>query len=355
MRLKPSHIVAAVIIGVVVLFFVVSTLMSGGGKKHTADAKEAPAKGDTVVQYTLINETLRPYETVVRGRTQARRSVQVRAETAGNVARTPVLQGSFVRAGQVLCQLNVDARQANLDQAKAAQRSRQLSQNASKDLAARGYRSQTQALQDQANLDAANAAVRQAEIGLEQVNVRAPFSGVFDHRDAEVGTYLSPGGSCGTLIELDPLLIVGDVAETQVGALHPGETARATLASGDSIVGRVRYVAHDADPATRTYRVEIEAANPGHRARAGLSADVRVVGGSGPAHLVPASALVLDSAGRQGVRYVLEDGRVGFSVVQVLDETSQGVWVAGLRGPVKLITVGQGYVSEGQKVKAVTR
>jgi multidrug efflux system membrane fusion protein len=71
---------------------------------------------------------------------------------------------------------------------------------------------------------------------------------------------------------------------------------------------------------------------------------------------VPVSTLVLDSAGRQGVRYVLADGRVAFSPVNVVEETHDGVWVTGLSGEVKLITVGQSYVADGQKVRvALTR
>lgn len=358
MRLKPSYLFAAGLLGLVVLWFVFQGLFGHHDAKSAKDAKGEPGaaqaatpKEDPVVQVSLIPETLRPHETIVRGRTQARRSVQVRAETAGSVARTPVLQGQYVKAGAILCQLRVDARQANLDQARAMLKSKQLSQQASQNLAAKGYRSQTQVLQDQAGMDNAAAAVRQAEIGLEQVNIRAPFSGVFDQRDAEVGSYLAPGASCGTMIELDPLLIVGDVAETDVGAIAVGQMATAKLSTGEIITGRVRYVAHDADPATRTYRVEVESTNPGNRARAGLSAEVRVAGGAAPAHLVPASALVLDAQGRQGVRYVTDDNRVVFSPVQVLDETPQGVWVGGLHGQIRLITVGQGYVSEGQKVK----
>jgi multidrug efflux system membrane fusion protein len=356
MRLKSSHIFALGLIGAVILWFVVAGLLhSKPSKAEDAEAAQGKAAGAaspaTLVQISTIAESERPAETVVRGRTQARRAVAVKAESAGAVARTPVLQGSYVKAGTVLCQLNIDARQANLDQARATMKSKQLSQQASQNLAAKGFRSQTQVLQDQASLDEASASVRAAEIGLSQTNIRAPFSGVFDHRDAEVGAYLTPGMSCGMMIELDPLLIVGDVAETDVAALRPGQTAIAQLTTGQTVTGRVRYVAHDADAATRTYRVEIEASNPGNAVRAGLSADVRIAGGAAPAHLVPASALVLDAQGRQGVRYVRADGRVAFSVVQVLDETDAGVWVSGLHGPVRLITVGQSYVSEGQLVR----
>jgi len=127
--------------------------------------------------------------------------------------------------------------------------------------------------------------------------------------------------------------------------------ATAKLVSGEVITGHVRFLARDADPTTRTYRVEITARNPGARVRSGLSAEVTVAAGSGPAHMVPVSALVLDSAGRQGVRYVLADNRVAFAPVSVVEETPAGVWVAGLSGPVRIITVGQSYVSEGQPVR----
>jgi multidrug efflux system membrane fusion protein len=76
-----------------------------------------------------------------------------------------------------------------------------------------------------------------------------------------------------------------------------------------------------------------------------------VATGSGPAHLLPVSAMVLDSAGRQGVRHVLADNRVAFAPVTIVEETPDGVWVTGLSGPVRLITVGQSFVADGQKVR----
>ena len=97
--------------------------------------------------------------------------------------------------------------------------------------------------------------VRQAEIALEQINIRAPFAGVFDRREAEIGTYLSPGQPCGTMIELNPLLVVGDVPETAAASLRIGAPATATLVSGQTLSGRVRYVSREADPQTRTYHV----------------------------------------------------------------------------------------------------
>lgn len=350
MRLKSQYVFVIAVAVVVTLYFVVRSLF-GGHSAGEGTAKAKTTTGPPVVQAKIVPEVQRQYDVVARGRTQATRTVVVRSETSGIVAQAPVLQGTAVKAGQVLCRLAVDARQASLDQARAAAKSAELTQQQNQQLAKQGYRAATQVLQGQAQLDAAHAAVRQAEIQLEQVNIKAPFAGVFDQRAAEVGTYLSPGQPCGTMIELDPLLVVGDVPETEAAKLRVGASATARLVSGQSLAGRIRYVAHDADPQTRTYHLEVTIPNPGMAVRSGLSAEVHVAAGAGPAHLVPVSSLVLDSAGRQGVRYVGADGRVAFAPIKVIEETADGLWVSGLTGRVSLIVVGQSYVADGQKVQ----
>ncbi len=351
MRLKPPQVFVLVVVGVLAVYFLFSSLFRGD---KAAQAKAGPEPAPSV-QVQTIPESVREVRVTLRGRTEAARSVSVRSETSGVVAATPTPEGAAVRQGQILCRLAVDARQAALDQARANLRSRQLQHQASAELAAKGYRSQTQVLESQAALDGAQAATRGAEIALAQVNIRAPFAGVFDRREAEVGSYLAPGQPCGTLIELNPLVVYGDVAETEAGRLKIGAPATARLVSGEMLNGRVRYVARDADPATRTYRVEVTVANPSLAFRSGLSAEVKIGVGASRAHLAPLSSLVLDAAGRQGVRYVLPDQRVAFAPVTVLEETPEGVWVSGLSGAVRLITVGQSYVAEGQRVRVAAR
>lgn len=353
MRLKSSYLIALGIIGATMLFLAVLFVLNhtGGHDDANAASRRNRAPDLPMVQVTVTPEVMRPYSVPIRGRTEAARTVSVRSETAGVVAQTPAREGGFVSRGTILCRLSVDARQAALDQARANYRSRQLTQQASARLAEQGFRSETQVMQDRAALDAAGAAMREAQVALGQVNIRAPFAGVFDHRDAEIGSYLAPGQPCGTVIELDPLLIVGDVPETRAGDVHLGAAASAHLVSGGTLAGQVRFVAHDADPQTRTYRVEVIARNPGAAVRSGISAQVAIAGGNGPAHLVPVSTLVLDAAGRQGVRYLTTGDVVAFAPVEVIAETPEGIWVTGLTGDARVITVGQSYVGEGQRVR----
>ena len=347
MKVKRSYLFAGAIALVVVGYFVVSPLLGAGEKKEEAAKAD---DGPQLVRVMDVPQATHPDRVLVRGRTEATRSVVVRAETAGIVAAAPVPEGAFVRAGQVLCRLDVDARAASLQQARANLQAERLQYEASKNLAEKGFRSENQVMQDRAQLDSAAAQVRQAEVQLGQVNVRAPFSGVFNNRDAEVGSYLAPGQPCGTVVEVSPILFVGDVTENEAAKIQVGAYATAKLATGGSAAGRVRFVSREADPETRTYRIEVVAPNPGAAIRAGLSAEIALATGTAQAHLVPLNALVLDSGGRQGIRFVRGD-TVGFAPVRVLEETPEGVWVAGLAGPTRVITVGQSFVSEGEKVR----
>lgn len=353
MKVKRSYLVAGVCLLALVLYFVVRGVFGAG--QHAKAEPPPKAEAAQLVRTALAVETLRPYAVILRGRTEATRTVSVRAETAGAVAATPTPEGAFVRRGQVLCRLDVDARGASLAQAQAEERSEELQYKAAQELKERGFRSETQVLAAKAELDAARAQAQQAAIVLDQVNIRAPFSGVFDNREAEVGSYLAPGQACGTLIELNPLLVVGDVAEADAARIQVGAPATARLAAGGVVTGTVRYIARDAHPQTRTYRVEVAVPNPSAAFRSGLSAEIEIRAGQGAAHLVPVSALVLDELGRQGVRHVGPANTVGFVPVRVIEETPQGVWVSGLTGAVNVITVGQSYVSHGQKVRVAAR
>ena len=351
MKLKPSHFFIAAVVLVIVGWFVIRGVFFADKA-----AAEPPKKNELqAVQAILSPDVVRANVVVVRGRTEGTRSVQVRAETSGLVAQTPTREGAFVRRGQLLCRLDVDARQAAVDQAAAALHSEQLQYKAAQELKARGFRSETQVLAAKAELDGAQAQLAQARIVLDQVNIRAPFSGVFDNRDAEVGSYLSPGQPCGTVVELQPLLVVGDVSETEAGRLRVGARATAKLSDGRLIAGTVRFVSQQADAQTRTYRVEVVTPNPNAAIRSGLSAELQVEAGQVAAHLVPVTAIVLDSSGRQGVRYIQGADRVAFAPVTVIEETPSGVWISGLTGSAKVITVGQSYVSEGERVRVTLR
>lgn len=354
-RLHRSHYIAIGIAVAIGLWFMTGIFSGGDGNGNGLTAAEADAANNTATRVRVTESTaaMRRSFVTIRGRTEAKRAVEVRAETQGTVTELPVEKGERVKEGDVLCRLKLDARDAQLAEAKALVKQRQLEHDASRQLAEKGWRAPTVAAGSKAAYDAAQARLKQMEIEVGQTKILAPFDGVFDARPVDVGDYMRVGDVCGLVVELDPLLVAGQVSEDRVGALSIGTPGKARLVTGETVDGKIHFVAKTAEAATRTFRVELEVPNKDFSIRAGITAEIIVPGTEVLAHRIPSGVIALNDSGVVGVRTVTEDGRVAFNEIRLIDDTPEGLWVAGLPQTVTLITVGQDYVTEGQKVEAV--
>ena len=288
----------------------------------------------------------------LRGRTEADRRVEVRAEIAGLVASEPIRKGAVVAEGDLLCSLAPGERPAALAEARAALRQAEVEYAAALRLSEKGFTAETESLTREAQLESAKAGVMRAEIAMERMEMRAPFDGVLESDTAEIGALLQPGSVCATLIALDPITLVGFAAERDVDRLEIGATARGRLVTGREVEGTIRFVSRSADPETRTYRVEVAAPNPDLDIRDGMTAEILIGLDASPAHFVPQSALTLDRSGALGVRVVDAEGRARFRAAEVLSDAPDGVWLGGLPERADIIVVGQEFVGEGQPVEA---
>jgi multidrug efflux system membrane fusion protein len=303
-----------------------------------------------------LRSEARPYaETLVlRGRTEANRRVTVRAEIAGLMASEPLRRGAVVSAGQTICELAPGERPAALAEARANLRQAEVEHQAAVTLQSRGFTAETEALTRAARLEAARAQLMRAELDMERLIIAAPFDGVLEDDAAELGALLQPGSDCATIMALDPIVLVGFVSERDVDRLTVGAPASGRLVSGRAVEGGIRFVSQAADPATRTYRVEVAAPNPDLSIRDGMTAEIGIPLTSAPAHLVPQSALTLDDAGRLGVRLAV-DGVARFAAVEIISDGPEGVWLAGLPDRADVIVVGQEYVADGHPVRVTFR
>lgn len=284
---------------------------------------------------------------LLRGRTEAARTVEVMAETSGRVTSDPRRKGSTVEEGELLCRLRSGPRDAALREAESRLAEAELNYTAASRLSAEGFAAETRLASARAAREAAEAAVDSAREELERLEMVAPFGGVLETDTAELGALLQPGAPCATIHQLDPIRMVGFVPESQVDRIETGAPAGARLSSGREVTGRVTFVARTADPQTRTFRVEVTVDNEELDIRAGQSADMLISAAGAQGHLVPGSAMTLNDEGRIGLRLVDDDRRARFHQVEVLRDTADGVWVAGLPERATVIVVGQEFVSEG--------
>ncbi|QQA44434.1 efflux RND transporter periplasmic adaptor subunit [Pelagovum pacificum] len=376
---------------------------------------------------------------VLRGRTEAARTVEVRAETSGQVISEPLPKGSTVEEGDVLCELDPGTRTASLEEAQgrlaeararlpesraripeaeagraeaesrvaeaearvAEARARlseaQINYNAASRLSEDGYTSETQlanaeaALESarasvssaQATLVAASAGVASAEAGIEgaqagvegaqatiqsaqasvaaaereitRLTITAPFGGLTETDTAERGSLVQVGGLCATIIQLEPIRLVGFVPEANVSKIHIGATAGARLSSGQDVRGEVTFVSRSADEMTRTFRIEVTVPNEDLSISDGETAEILIQADGRDAHLVPQSALTLNDEGELGVRTVADDRTALFMPARMVRDSADGVWLTGLPDQVDIIVVGQEYVTDGVPVEPTYR
>ena len=323
-----------------------------GSVAERADREESRRELPSVRVARSVAE-LKVREIVARGRTQANRHVELKAETPGQVVELPLEKGARVKKGDLIAKLSADDRTARLAEAKAMVRQREVEFDAAKQLAAKGWRPETQFAGNQAALEVARAKVAEMQVEIAKTEIRTPFEGVIERRAAELGAYLKAGDPVATIVDGDPLLIVVQVTELEVGALKVGDPGRATLVTGETVEGSIRFIAAAAEPETRTFRVELEVPNPNFTLRDGVTAELRLPVQSVPAHRLSPAALTLDEAGAVGVRTVGPDSVVSFVPVQVIAQAEDGVWLVGLPQEADVIVVGQEFVRAGDRVRAV--
>lgn len=357
-RPGASWLLAGIVVAGSAAWLLTGTFVTEPRPKTPDELAAAAAAGpaDQVAAVRAIDSSASPFPQLVRvqGHTEAWRKVEIRAETEGRVVEVPLARGAAVKAGDVIARLAIEDRDARLLEAQSLLRQRQIEHQAARELHARGHRSDTALAEAAARLDAAQAAVKRVQVEIDNTALRAPFGGILEARPAELGAYLKAGDHAATVVDLDPLRVVGHVPERDIQSLRKGMKAQAALPGGRILEGVVAFVSTVADTRTRTFRVELEVANPDQSVVEGLTAELLLPVGEVMAHVISPALLTLADSGRVGVKTVGADGTVAFSPVAMVGNTREGaVAVAGLPERATIISVGQDYVSAGQRVRVV--
>ena len=324
----------------------------------TIAERNALVEGDTAplrsVRIDVVTAQNMPIEVPLRGRTKAKSSVSVVAQTAGIVQSVEVRKGQRVEAGDTLCTLDQGARKLAVDQAQAAVDQAQTAYDANLALVNKGIAAPNTTLAVEAQLKGAQAQLQSAKLEFERTIIKTDIAGTVSDPMTTVGAMLAMGQPCATVVELDPMLFIASVPEARIQYAKVGLEAEVTTINGEKAEGKVSYIAPTADEATRSFPIEITLPNADLELRDGVTAEAIVNVGTAPVHVLPQSVLTLDDDGLLGVRTVEDGNKVAFHPVTIIRDTRDGVWVTGLPFKVNVITVGQEFVQPGQIVDAKT-
>ncbi len=337
--------------------WIASGMLTGNG----ADTQNANADSElnqaeqAPPSVRVQSSTAQPFQSdiILQGRTAASRMVELRAEVSGRAEEILVMEGQPVKQGDAILKIAVNDRAARLDQARASLEQRKIQVEAARQLAKQSFGTQVRRAEAEAQFQQARADVVRFELDLANTTVRAPFDGIFDTRNTDVGAVMNVSDQIGTVVDLDPLKVTGQISERNVREVKIGMAGSMVLSDGTEVDGEISYVASVSDPSTRTFKIELLVPNADSNILAGLAAQLRLPAGEEMAHSVSPSVLTLSDNGQIGIKTVDADNTIRFWPVQILDDGPQGTWVSGLPEIATIVIVGQDYVGVGQKVVPV--
>lgn len=342
------YIISLVTIFVLFLWLGVGSIIAEEQSIST-DVNEKP-KAKVVFQTFIAQKTQKSID--LYGRTAPDKQAKLGAEIAGKIIELAVNKGEKVNKGQVVALIDKGDLDIQVERAGALLNVREKEYKAAQALKNKGLQGEVAFSKAQADLIEAKAGLRNAKIALENTSVRAPFSGVVERLYIELGDFVGVGDPVATLIDLRQIVIEADVSERHIQDLVLQQAASITFIDGQTVEGKISYISRVSSPATNTFPIEILIPNPQQKIPAGVSAEVQLNLREQLAIKVTPAMLALDESGNLGVKTLNED-QVDFVPIQLVKAEQDGVWLTGLGEQVRIITTGQGFVRDGDKVIAI--
>jgi multidrug efflux system membrane fusion protein len=289
----------------------------------------------------------------ISGQTEAEKRALLATRVMGIIDSLPVRQGEHVNKGDLILRLEAEDKEAAVRMTESMVAQRQAEADAAERLVKGGNAPKLQADQARAALAAAQSELEKAKAELAQYTIYAPFNGVIDRVPVERGSAILAGTEVATLINLDPLLAVGEVSERDLKYLTLGGEADIRLVDGTTVKGTLRYISRDASAPTRTFRVEVAIPNEDKELPAGMTAEITLRAPPAEAILLPRSVVTLSARGDLGIRAVDKDANVVFFPIDIIDDTPRGLILGGIPSEARIIVAGQDLVTEGDRVSVV--
>jgi membrane fusion protein, multidrug efflux system len=234
-----------------------------------------PVTGAEAIRGTLV------ISVNASGQAEAWRRTVITPQVAGRISALPVRENARVSAEQALVvidpvehELRVQEAQVQLRSAEAAYRELTLFDDRIPDAEARAERERF--ARARSGLEAAELALRRAELELERTRVTAPIAGRVASLKVVPGEWVGPSTELMTLVDIDPIRVEVQVLEGEVGYLAPGRGARVSFAAfpGETFAGRIEGINPVVESGTRTARVTVLVPNPDGRILPGMYARV---------------------------------------------------------------------------------
>jgi membrane fusion protein (multidrug efflux system) len=339
--------------------------LSGCGKKHEVSAS-APEVG-----FVTLEDQAVTLKALLPGRTNSWRVAEVRPQVNGVIKKRLFTEGTDVKQGQRLYQIDDALYKAAYDKARAALVSAQNLAERDEKLVADNAVSRQQCDDAMSAYRQAQADLETAKVNLDYTRVYAPISGRIGRSAVTEGALVTNGQSqpMAMITQLDPIYV--DVTQSSTDMLRlrrelASGQLRTTGSGGASVgllledgtsyshPGTLKFSEVTVDEGTGTVTVRAEFPNPDHQLLPGMFVRAQLDEGvRNTAILVPQQGVSRDTTGKPVVWVVTPDNTVQLKQISV-DRTIGNTWLmnSGLRAGDRVVTEGVQRLQPGMKVVA---
>ena len=183
-----------------------------------------------------------------------------------------------------------------------------------------------------------------------KIALMAPFNGIILDGHKIEGELVTPGSSVYEIIDLSKIKIVGYLNENEIKGINIKNKVEVSIL--DKIIeGTIDYISPIADYNTKTFEISVIFDNLDLSIRDGLSAELKIYKEKIKVHQISPSVLSLGDDGDIGIKVLNQNNEVIFKEIVIIEDTSDYMLISGLEDKENIITIGQQYVSSGDKVE----
>ena len=350
--MPPSYWLAALIALGVVLWMASDNFLPGPPQevldKIKATKTEKKEKTFIVSAVEVKNDNT---DIVVRasGVTEPIYSINVIARRSGVVTDIFITEGMNVKEGQIIARLDRENLDIDLEAAISAEKSAQQSFDIAEKLG-KNYASNLELVQSEAALKQAKARVAGIKQQIEYTELRAQKSGILEELYLETGQLIQKDKAVFTIMGMAKMKLIAPVPQTQIGKISLNDNVVVTIPGIEEKIGKVKRIASAANQATRTFDVEVEIENKEGSVLAGMSSEVSIVIDQAKAFSVSPAHLAISEDGSLRVKTVNGENVVSIVDVKLIRASGNMAYVSGLNDGDLMLTTGQAFVSEGEKI-----
>lgn len=321
-----------------------------GGCGHKTESGAAQILPAATVRVQTVESRKRVATEDIVGTIRPKLRAVIEAKVSGRIERMLVVPGQTVKAGELLAQLDAREIQARYDQAKALREQADREFKRRESLLKDKLISQAEFDAADAQLQVADAAVKEAETLLSYIRVVAPFDGIITAKRTDVGDLAVPGKPLLEMEDPATLRLEADVPEALLGNIKLGDRLGVRIPAAQVLLeGQVSEIAPVADPNSRTFPVKLDL--PGRPGlRSGQFGRLAVPVAEVNATRVPAGAVIV--RGQMELAFVVSGGKAQMRLVKTGKHLEGEVEiVAGLNSGEQIVVEGAAQLLDGQPLK----